>query len=315
MEKKLLACDVCGGKITIQAGGKRAICEYCGAEYTIERLKEKFDGIKVSVTGSSDDVEQWKALTKTYVKNCDFESAEKTVKQILEASPEDEYANDLYAKLQELKYFEVRNGELVKYHGRSANVSLPSGITTIGLGAFRYLTCLETVNIPEGVNQIENMAFENCKNLSSITMPKSLKKIGESVFSRCGRLTKVTIPENVRSIETGTFSDCTNLNSISFPEGLTTIGGHAFNKCENLTSVSIPKSVKEIAAGAFFGCKKLTSVELNTNDIEMKVEDGIGPFSETPWQWRREGRCQYCGWHFKGTILKKCTHCHRRKDY
>ena len=35
-----LVCDICGGKLIVQEGGKQAICESCGLAYSMERLKE-----------------------------------------------------------------------------------------------------------------------------------------------------------------------------------------------------------------------------------------------------------------------------------
>lgn len=35
-----LQCDLCGGALTVQAGGQRAACENCGLVYSAERLRE-----------------------------------------------------------------------------------------------------------------------------------------------------------------------------------------------------------------------------------------------------------------------------------
>ena len=44
----VLMCDVCGGKLVMQAG-KIAKCEYCGLEYSTESLREKVMEIKGTV--------------------------------------------------------------------------------------------------------------------------------------------------------------------------------------------------------------------------------------------------------------------------
>jgi hypothetical protein len=51
------------------AGGKTASCEFCGLQYSLERLREKIQEIKGTVsiegsvqtrqTGTSEDVAQW----------------------------------------------------------------------------------------------------------------------------------------------------------------------------------------------------------------------------------------------------------------
>lgn len=35
-----LQCNLCGGPLTVQAGGQRAVCGNCGLEYPMERLRE-----------------------------------------------------------------------------------------------------------------------------------------------------------------------------------------------------------------------------------------------------------------------------------
>ena len=39
-----LQCDLCGGPLTVQAGGQRAVCGNCGLEYPMERLRELLSG-------------------------------------------------------------------------------------------------------------------------------------------------------------------------------------------------------------------------------------------------------------------------------
>jgi len=46
----LLKCDVCGGTLSIDAGGKTATCEFCGAKHSIECMREKVQKIKGSVS-------------------------------------------------------------------------------------------------------------------------------------------------------------------------------------------------------------------------------------------------------------------------
>ena len=105
-----LVCDVCGGAIRMQPGGQLGICSCCGLEYTVERMQEIYSGMKVSVTGSDEDVKQWKILMHKYIQNCDYQAALPVVRKILEAVPEDEEINRIYDSLQELQYFDVRNG-------------------------------------------------------------------------------------------------------------------------------------------------------------------------------------------------------------
>lgn len=51
---------------------KRGLCLNCGTHYSLATMKEMFYGIKVSVTGSSEDVEQWRQLMDKYYSSGDF---------------------------------------------------------------------------------------------------------------------------------------------------------------------------------------------------------------------------------------------------
>lgn len=120
-----LCCDICGGTLVMQAGGETAICDSCGMQYSIERMREKVQEITGTVrvagpvqarqTGTAEDVAQWRTLVQKYYDAGDFQAAEQVIKKILEAVPADAEASQMYDDLQVLKYMEVKNGVLVKY--------------------------------------------------------------------------------------------------------------------------------------------------------------------------------------------------------
>ncbi|MDE6030379.1 MAG: leucine-rich repeat domain-containing protein, partial [Oscillospiraceae bacterium] len=61
---------------------------------------------------------------------------------------------------------------------------LPSGLKSIGVGAFAELRALESIEIPEGVTEIGKCAFYECISLKSVTVPGGVKSIGGYCFSR-----------------------------------------------------------------------------------------------------------------------------------
>ena len=54
---------------------------------------------------------------------------------------------------------------------------IPSGIATIGVGAFTNCLNLQKITIPEGITRIEDLAFSECENLERGIPMKLLRKI------------------------------------------------------------------------------------------------------------------------------------------
>ena len=134
---------------------------------------------------------------------------------------------------------------LVEYNAelKDAEYAIPSGVTTIGKGAFAYCTSLTSVTIPSGVTTIGDSTFLGCESLTSVTIPSSVTTIGFAAFEGCTSLTSVTIPEGVTTIGNMAFARCKNLTSVTIPEGVTDIGGGAFVECpcEDSVKKQFPK--------------------------------------------------------------------------
>lgn len=173
---------------------------------------------------------------------------------------------------------------------------IPSGIATIGVGAFTNCLNLQKITIPEGITRIEDLAFSECENLESISLPQSLEYVGQYVFRGCTSLQSIIIPKNVKKIiYGGLFCNCNQLKSLAVEagnkvydsrqncnaiietennklvtacvgtrlvEGIQEIGEHAFEGLP-LYSVHIPQTVMKIGHGAFFQCNKLMSITVD----------------------------------------------------
>ena len=142
------------------------------------------------------------------------------------------------------------------------SVTIPSGVTSIGGGAFLFCGSLTSVTIPNGVTSIGYGAFAECDSLTNIILPNSVTNIGDGAFSSCASLTSVTIPSGVTSIGGGAFLFCGSLTSVTIPNSVTSIGSNAFYSCSSLTSVTIPSSLTRIGREAFYFCGSLTSVTI-----------------------------------------------------
>lgn len=181
-----LICDICGGAIVVQAGGKYGVCDSCGANYTLDRMREIASGIKVSQTGSKEDVEQWKALLNTYLTAFDWDAAESTVKKILEAVPADEYSLDVYKKLQTWKDYVIKDETLLEYKGISNVIDIPYGVKILRGIYKNYCSPIsqqpgeKTLKIPETVTDIECVI--DIALYREIFVPSSVKKYPMTPF-------------------------------------------------------------------------------------------------------------------------------------
>ena len=159
--------------------------------------------------------------------------------------------------------FEIENGVLKKYLGKSETVVIPEGVvTSIGNYAFWECKSLTSIYIPNGVTSIGNYAFSECKSLSSIYIPDSATNIGNYTFSGCQSLSSIYIPDSVTSIGNYAFNACTALSSIQIPDSVTSIGNCAFNFCKSLVFARIPKYITQLPLGLFSNCESLASVRI-----------------------------------------------------
>lgn len=130
--------------------------------------------------------------------------------------------------------FEIENGVLTKYLGRSRKVRIPDGVTVIGSEAFYLCIWLKSVVIPNGVTKIDTDAFLWCKSLREVKIPSTVKTIGVGAFACCKSLKKIVLPEGVESIENSAFTSCYKLKKITIPQSVTFIDKVAFTMCHKL---------------------------------------------------------------------------------
>lgn len=189
------------------------------------------------------------------------------------------------------------DGTLSKYTGTGKNVTIPSGVTGIGAGAFQGCSGITSVTLPSGVKEIGNSAFYGCSGLTEINLPEGLETIGTGAFYGCSGLTSITFPESLKNIETVAFYDCRGITGIEIPAGVENIGIRAFADCSSLAeivvseensvyagkdgclydkevttliccpggkdAIEIPESVTEIGISAFNGCTALQRIEIS----------------------------------------------------
>lgn len=195
----VLTCDVCGGSLSIDAGGKTATCDCCGMKHSMERMREKVQEIKGTVsiqgtvqtrqTGSEEDVWQWKQLLYKYMNAHDYSAAISIVEKILEAVPNDSEANHAYDALRDLQYFDIRNGVLLKYNGKSKIISVPNGVVKINEYAFD--ADIEKLILPETYTKIDSCICGG--RIHELILPKTFAEINTHICEEY--IGKLILPE------------------------------------------------------------------------------------------------------------------------
>ena len=67
--------------------------------------------------------------------------------------------------MNQITGFEIENGVMLKYTGRSDEVVVPDGVTTIGSYAFKNKYKVRSIVIPQSVTSIADHAFIGCSAL------------------------------------------------------------------------------------------------------------------------------------------------------
>lgn len=174
-----------------------------------------------------------------------------------------------------------------------------------------YSSGIHTVIIEEGVTSIGQRAFYGFRsNITNVSIADSVERIGASAFSGSSALTEITLPKNLTEIESSAFGGCTALTSIELPVGLSVLSDSAFNACYALENITVQEgnsyfcvedgvlynadktklilissakqgelilldSVQTVGSQAFSNSKNISSIELQSENENYTVEDGI----------------------------------------
>ena len=141
------------------------------------------------------------------------------------------------------------------------SISIPEGLTKIGMHCFSDCTALKNINIPSTVKVISRSAFRNDCNLISIVLPNTLKEITPNLFNGCSKLSSITFGNGVEIISFEAFKNCSSLTNVYLPDSVRYIYSGVFYMCKSLCKVSLPKDIISVHGDAFVKCNLLTAID------------------------------------------------------
>lgn len=170
---------------------------------------------------------------------------------------------------------------IVKYHGSSATVTVPTSLggydmEGIDRDAFKGNTKLKKVTIPSGISYIGMHVFENCSNLETVVLPNNLSEIGSYAFAGCTKLKSINLPTDLEELYNCVFKNCTSLASITLPRELRAINEDAFYGCKALKSIHLGPNVSTIWDNPFTFCSSLQKFTVDANNDDFSANsDGV----------------------------------------
>jgi len=85
----------------------------------------------------------------------------------------------------------VQNNVLISCPSASGNITLPTGLISIGYDAFHGNTNITQIILSEGITSIDTSAFMQCSSLKKVTLPESITSIKSFAFAHCTNIVMV----------------------------------------------------------------------------------------------------------------------------
>ena len=150
-----------------------------------------------------------------------------------------------------------------RYDENLTEVSLPSSLTRLSLGAFDGCIALKKLTIPAGVTEL-GMSEGQQLFIEEFTVDAAnteYKSVDGAILSKDGDTLIVYPPAKVGE-------------SYAVPEGVVMVGTCAFSNAGNLTTVSLPASVR-VVNGSFYNCENLENILVDKNSERLTSVDGV----------------------------------------
>ena len=105
---------------------------------------------------------------------------------------------------------------------------MPNSVTGIEAAAFYNCIGLTNVTIGSGVKSIGKYAFRECGSLENVTLMDGVTDIGYGAFAYCGKIVSMVIPGSVTNIGHVAFAYCGSLAAVTFQGDAPVMGSYPF---------------------------------------------------------------------------------------
>lgn len=176
-------------------------------------------------------------------------------------------------------------GNVDSYAGTQIQrIYFPAGLETIGAGAFRNSTRLDSLIGFEDtkVKRIEFQTFELCGAFATLNLPKDLEYIGTRAFDLSGmslnnrKLSEIQVYDKLEKIDAEAFKGCVNLGRVDVSDignwcgvefvdtasNPLTFAQNIYHENRPMYRLEIPVGVQEISSLSFYNCKNVKRVVL-----------------------------------------------------
>ena len=321
-------CPECAAAVSALPGREKDLCPYCRKWYTVDAAAAAFQKVWRPASGAA----PLSGEEERHIVGFDIRGG--VLRKYNGAAREVEIPASVTAIGPEA----FRGSDLVR-------VTLPPSLRKIGPMAFAESRRLEKVEGLFYAETIEAYAFYGCRMLRELDLSGAFS-LGEGAFARCPRLEKVTGLDKAAEIPPFAFTNDTSLGELHL-EGAERIGPSALAGCDSLKRIYVSEKAlraKEKSTGSESWCSytsassnmfrpgrcpelsevfaggKLPVLDETTGSLESSVRRNLegSDLAESyvkAVRWKAEGRCPYCGGHFKGIFRRTCSQCRRPKDY
>jgi len=339
----VLACDVCGGKLVMGAGGV-AVCDSCGMEHSKDRMQEKVQEIKGTVQVSNiAGIESLMKRGRLALEDSDWEQANDYFGKVLDIDAEyaPAYVGKLCANISRIRHGWQENNLFVYTIKKEADLARyykplddePDYQKAIRFADEAYRAQLEGYNseIKKRIEELKKefafymviVKYDNfceCKKDDAFGIARwkqTGRYICEITKSEChvGRLERGV---KFKILRTGKHYEVDSYESelgryrtgvllsgerIFINEGDVAVFTHEMRRLE--------EEKKELARIEQQRCKEQERIEKQRREEEeQRRKEEEQRRIEQSKQWEKQGLCRYCG----GTLgfLKKCKSCGKK---